>query len=413
MGWFDDINRVVAKATLGFDDFGLPETLFPFSPTVDPWKDPAPFAPLQTTIQDILPKTTVKAPVGIARAERREVGPATLPGPGPDRWFAKHQNGRIPIEALGEVPNGAGGFGYARSDVASAYEQMRVAAAGDGVTLSFTDSYRSYEAQLSCAARKGLYSQGGLCAKPGTSEHGWGMAFDMNLGRDPRMLEWLRSNASDFGFRSIPREPWHWEYRGGGNIHSAVNKPTSVKKRAPTHRRSRASLAPSRLPGPDLGSEDIDPVALLQGPALFAHVTADSQIAGRPPRRGTPNFTETETTRGKAAIKRQLYEGFMDAGRADLAKMVGTKAFDVWINQESGWVVDRVSGPINQGKRNGSLFQFWYGHAWTQEYAIPGSFTASAYQQARLVAKHFSHLTPAAIRGYAKQIRAGTYRGWG
>ena len=37
----------------------------------------------------------------------------------------------------------------------------------------------------------------------------------------------------------------------------------------------------------------------------------------------------------------------------------------------------------------------------------------SAYEQAQLVAKYFSHLTPQKIREYAKQIANGSYHGWG
>jgi hypothetical protein len=42
-----------------------------------------------------------------------------------------------------------------------------------GVDIGVTDSYRSYDAQVDVARRKGLYSQGGLAATPGTSDHGW------------------------------------------------------------------------------------------------------------------------------------------------------------------------------------------------------------------------------------------------
>ena len=59
--------------------------------------------------------------------------------------------------------------------------------------------------------RKGLYSQGGLAAKPGTSDHGWGMAVDLNLNANAQ--RWMRANAGRFGFvEDTPREPWHWAY---------------------------------------------------------------------------------------------------------------------------------------------------------------------------------------------------------
>ncbi|HEY3436522.1 MAG TPA: M15 family metallopeptidase, partial [Actinotalea sp.] len=94
---------------------------------------------------------------------------------------------------------------------ATSFEAMRAAAARDGVTIGITDSYRSYDSQVELAARKGLYSQGGLAAKPGTSDHGWGIATDLKL--DPAALSWMRRNAGTYGFvEDTPRESWHWGY---------------------------------------------------------------------------------------------------------------------------------------------------------------------------------------------------------
>lgn len=116
-------------------------------------------------------------------------------------------NGRLPSSSLASIGNGHKLVGYA----ARAYLTMRAAAARVGITWGVTDSYRSYAAQVSVAKRKGLYSKGGLAAVPGTSNHGWGRALDLALSS--RAYQWLKSNAARFGFRTIPREKWHWEYR--------------------------------------------------------------------------------------------------------------------------------------------------------------------------------------------------------
>ena len=116
-------------------------------------------------------------------------------------------NGRLPASALSSI----GGGHRLVKFVAGAYLAMKSAAARAGVSWGVTDSYRSYAAQLSVARRKGLYSKGGLAAVPGTSNHGWGRAVDLAL--NSRAYNWLRANAARFGFRSIPREKWHWEYR--------------------------------------------------------------------------------------------------------------------------------------------------------------------------------------------------------
>lgn len=119
-------------------------------------------------------------------------------------------NGRIPASALSTVGN----TGHRLwAPAASSLQSLLQAAQRDGVQISITDSYRSYAEQVDLAQRKGLYSQGGLAAKPGTSDHGWGIAVD--LGLDAKAQSWMRANAARFGFvEDTPREPWHWAFKG-------------------------------------------------------------------------------------------------------------------------------------------------------------------------------------------------------
>lgn len=123
--------------------------------------------------------------------------------------LAAYGNGKIPSSALSEV----GSTGHRLwAPAAESLEQLIGDAAKDGVTIGITDSYRSYESQVDVAARKGLYSQGGLAAVPGTSDHGWGMAVDLDL--DSTAQAWMRANGSRYGFaEDTPREPWHWAYQ--------------------------------------------------------------------------------------------------------------------------------------------------------------------------------------------------------
>ncbi len=91
-----------------------------------------------------------------------------------------------------------------------------------GRDLCITDGYRSYSEQVSVRWRKP-----GLAARPGTSQHGWGLAVDLCKGEaSARAKEhtWLKENAPDFGWDnpdwarsggSGPYEPWHWEYVAG------------------------------------------------------------------------------------------------------------------------------------------------------------------------------------------------------
>jgi D-alanyl-D-alanine carboxypeptidase len=126
--------------------------------------------------------------------------------------LVQYGNGRIPANAL--QPIGRGNHTM-WAPAAQAFQAMTAAAKRDGVTIGVTDSYRSYDQQVDLARRKGLYSQGGLAAKPGTSEHGWGLSLDLDLGS--KALTWMRRHAKEYGFsENVPREPWHWTFKPNG-----------------------------------------------------------------------------------------------------------------------------------------------------------------------------------------------------
>ncbi len=134
-------------------------------------------------------------------------GYGSMPIPDELRAFG---NGNIPAAALTEISQGNHRL-YAPA--AAAWDNLVAEARTQGIELRITDSYRSYDQQVDLVRRKGLYSQGGLGATPGTSNHGWGLAVDADV-TDARTREWLTQNAPRFGWvESVPREPWHWEFR--------------------------------------------------------------------------------------------------------------------------------------------------------------------------------------------------------
>jgi D-alanyl-D-alanine carboxypeptidase len=126
--------------------------------------------------------------------------------------LAQYGNGHIPTAALESV--GTTGH-HLWAPAAESLTTMMADAKRDGVNIGITDSYRPYTEQVDLARRKGLYSQGGLAAKPGTSEHGWGMAADLDL--NPKALAWMRQNGKNYGFvNNVSRESWHWAYKPNG-----------------------------------------------------------------------------------------------------------------------------------------------------------------------------------------------------
>lgn len=127
---------------------------------------------------------------------------------GPPRGLEGFQNGKIPPQALAPV-EGTNELLWAPA--AAAFSHMRRDAAQAGIALPIVDAYRSYEDQVRLEGELGLYSEGGLAAVPGTSQHGWGRALDLEL--DDTGVDWLRDNAWKYGFvETVPREPWHWEF---------------------------------------------------------------------------------------------------------------------------------------------------------------------------------------------------------
>jgi zinc D-Ala-D-Ala carboxypeptidase len=117
-------------------------------------------------------------------------------------------NGKVPSDALSPINVGQHRLW---APAAQSFQQLSAAAAREGIVIKVTDSYRSLAQQVDVANRKGLYSNGGLAAKPGTSDHGWGLSLD--LGLNATAQTWMRANAARFGFREdVPREPWHWTF---------------------------------------------------------------------------------------------------------------------------------------------------------------------------------------------------------
>jgi len=130
-----------------------------------------------------------------------------------------YANGKIPDSALCGV-----GFDASvrlRCDAAEQLEVLNAAYKDQfGTDLVVNDSYRSYAGQVMCKRTKGY-----LCATPGTSNHGSGVAVDLGGGIDSfgtaqhrwmdahaPGLEWVHPSWAERG-GSKP-EAWHWEYAG-------------------------------------------------------------------------------------------------------------------------------------------------------------------------------------------------------
>jgi hypothetical protein len=101
---------------------------------------------------------------------------------------------------------------------ANAYYVMAQAAAAAGVNIAINSGFRTmaqqeylYGCYINCSC-----NNCNLAAKPGYSNHQSGHALDLNTSSGG-VYAWLEANAAAYGFtRTVPSEPWHWEWWGGG-----------------------------------------------------------------------------------------------------------------------------------------------------------------------------------------------------
>lgn len=96
-----------------------------------------------------------------------------------------------------------------------------------GEKIKLTDGFRTWKGQTSVRKRKPT-----LAAKPGTSNHGWGLAFDWDTkwnnksGFRSETYKWMFENAPKFGFHNpswarpngSKPEAWHFEWKFPGNL---------------------------------------------------------------------------------------------------------------------------------------------------------------------------------------------------
>lgn len=86
-------------------------------------------------------------------------------------------------------------------------ENIQITNPGNG------NAYRTYARQVELYNRYGP----GRAAKPGRSNHGWGLAIDIanTGGHGGKRYNWLNANAPKYGFDdTVSHEAWHWEWVG-------------------------------------------------------------------------------------------------------------------------------------------------------------------------------------------------------
>jgi len=128
-----------------------------------------------------------------------------------------------------------------RCDAAEALARMNAAyRVAFGRDLTISGSYRTLDEQISTRAAKGT-----MAAVPGTSNHGWGLAIDLDQlnGYRSAQYAWLKANAMTYGWHHPtymdeggrgPHEPWHWEFGTSDDAGTGTSVPITVGVKAPT-----------------------------------------------------------------------------------------------------------------------------------------------------------------------------------
>lgn len=126
------------------------------------------------------------------------------------------QNGVFPRGSLTKIPGGW----LAKGEVAESWLAMYKAARSDGVTLVPLGDDSSARSVARQVFWRNFWCGQGKCEKaapPGTSNHGWAKAVDVNL--KPGVFTWLQNHAGRFGWNNVEGqrvgEDWHWGYVGG------------------------------------------------------------------------------------------------------------------------------------------------------------------------------------------------------
>lgn len=130
-------------------------------------------------------------------------------------------------------PNVLGRMQQLTSAAASAWHEMKAAAAADGVSLLLVSGYRSVDRQAELIRRKLAAGQRldailRVNTAPGYSQHHTGQAVDIATPGCPPLIDafeltaafaWLREHAAQFDFTlpygrdnalGVGYEPWHW-----------------------------------------------------------------------------------------------------------------------------------------------------------------------------------------------------------
>ena len=116
-----------------------------------------------------------------------------------------------------EKSKGTGQYGYNKYFYEQ-LEKMKKDANAKGYTFNYSTTpygaWRSFEKQqyyYNCYINKNC-NNGNLAAEPGKSNHGWGIASDVNYNGSSASISWAHAHAAEYGLHyPLSSENWHIE----------------------------------------------------------------------------------------------------------------------------------------------------------------------------------------------------------
>ena len=139
-------------------------------------------------------------------------------------FIFESENGKLNVSNLKKLinPDGSESDNYLTPQASDDFNKMVEAAKKDGVKIKSGQGYRHLGSEEEgcgkgftqwCAWKKYKSGTGALAAKPGTSNHGLGLAVDIkHCKKGGEVHNWLIKNAEKFKFYPFSKESWHWTY---------------------------------------------------------------------------------------------------------------------------------------------------------------------------------------------------------
>lgn len=257
------------------------------------------------------------------------------------------------------------GGGQLEATAATHWNQLEEAyKAKWGAYLSVTSALRTYAEQERLYngwinRLPGFY----LAAKPGTSLHEKGLSVDVaapaNVDGHPQH-EWLETEGPKFGFKWTgknfsPREPWHFDYVGGGSAGSPAFSQDVLNRQNFLNATFKAGLVPDGLNGTKtkaaikayqivLGFTGSAVDGIWGSKTEAAHKAYVAAHASAPAATGgakTADFGRVDVVQRALKTKYPLYAGKLVVDNTDGP---ATKAAVKEFQRRAGLVVDGIAG---------------------------------------------------------------------